>query len=335
MRVMGFDSQRHNHHATITTREGQLSKSKPKPRPRPASKYSTNSIVAALERKYPQDKGAYGILYEVGNSTGFDCNRHCDALVMSLWPYRGLTLKGFEFKASRSDFLKELADPSKAEAIQRYCDEFWLAVTDESIVRLTDGELPVSWGLMALDARGSLRVIREAPQLTPVPLDRSMLAAIFRRVAEPIHAVSSSEISNAVNKVAEEHRKHHRSEVERLVKERRAVEAKIYEFERSIGCRIDGFSDVHSRWGENHQQNLADAIRYVLTHRAFDSQRHAEIIRDEVDRHVRPLVELSKSLGQLVELLKSPPVDVPSLASEPTEHTDPAPTPPTEPQNEL
>ena len=305
--------------------------SKSQPRPRPASKYSTNNIVAALERKYPQDKGAYGILYEVGNSTGFDCNRHCDALIMSLWPSRGITLKGFEFKASRSDFQKELADPAKAEAIQRYCDEFWLAVTDESIVRLTDGELPVSWGLMALDARGSLRVIREAPQLTPVPLDRAMLAAIFRRVAEPIHAVSSQEVSNAVYKAVQEERKRHQEEIAKVNRQRQEVEARIFKFERLIGCDIDGVSRIHARWGEDHQQNLADAIRYVLTHRAFDSQRHAEIIRDEVDRHVRPLVELSKRLGQLAELLKSPPVDVPPLASEPTEPTEPAPTPPTEP----
>jgi hypothetical protein len=310
--------------------------SQPKPRPRPASKFSTNNIVAALERKYPQDKGAYGILYEVGNGTGFACNRHCDALVMSLWPSRGLTLKGFEFKASRSDFLKELSDPAKAEAIQRYCDEFWLAVTDESIVRLTDGELPVSWGLMALDARGSLRVIREAPKLEPVPLDREMLAAIFRRVSEPIHAVSSSEISNAVYKAVQEERRRHQEEIAKVNRQRQASEAEIHKFERLIGCSLDGMSHVHARWGENHQQNLADSIRYVLTHRAFDSLRHAETIRQEVDRHVGPLVELSKSLGQLVELLKSPPVEVPAVASEPTEPTPPTPpTPPTEPQNEL
>jgi hypothetical protein len=54
-------------------------------------------------------------------------------------------LVGHEVKASRSDWLTELANPGKADAWADQCHEWWL-ITVPGVVR--DGELPAGWGLM-------------------------------------------------------------------------------------------------------------------------------------------------------------------------------------------
>ena len=106
--------------------------------------WQTSEIHAALRDRYKPPE--YAFLEEVRNDAGFDASRSCDAIAMSLWPSRGLDLQGFEIKASRSDWLRELKDPAKAEAVCKFCDFWWLAVGDAGIV--LDGELPVSWGLL-------------------------------------------------------------------------------------------------------------------------------------------------------------------------------------------
>lgn len=130
---------------------------------------------------------AYALLTQVGIATGFACDRWADALAMGLWPSRGVHLHGFELKVSRGDWLKELKQPEKAERHVRYCDHWWLVVSEPAIV--APGELPKTWGLLA--AKGDkLQVAVEAPKLEPEPPPRKFLAAIFRKVVEqPLSAV--------------------------------------------------------------------------------------------------------------------------------------------------
>lgn len=89
-------------------------------------------------------------------------------------------LHGHEVKVSRSDWLRELADPSKAEAWSRYCDRWWLVVPDKAIVK--PGELPDSWGLLVLAGTG-LRAAVRAPLLDPEPMPVPARAALMRAVA--------------------------------------------------------------------------------------------------------------------------------------------------------
>lgn len=74
-----------------------------------------------------------------------------------------------------------MADPSKAEAFRRYCDRWWLVVSDRAIVK--PGELPTGWGLLALSG-GTLRAVKGAPRLTPEPLSVTFRAALMRGVAK-------------------------------------------------------------------------------------------------------------------------------------------------------
>lgn len=135
-------------------------------------------VLRLLRERHPAP--AWAFLEHVANGTGRHQSRTADAVAMSLWPSRGLELHGFEVKVWRGDWLRELADPAKADEIATRCDRWWVVATPDVVA---DGELPTAWGLMVVEG-ASLRVAREAPLLTPAPLDRPFLAAILRRAAE-------------------------------------------------------------------------------------------------------------------------------------------------------
>lgn len=123
----------------------------------------------------------YARAEHVRSGAGFDALRTADFIAMDLWPSKGLRLHGHEVKVSRSDWLTELRDPSKAEEFKRYMDHWWLVVPDRGIVR---DDLPATWGLMAPDATGRLRIVKKAPKLKPEPMPRTMWAALLRATAK-------------------------------------------------------------------------------------------------------------------------------------------------------
>lgn len=85
------------------------------------------------------------------------------------------SMHGHEVKVSRSDWLVELRDLEKSERIKRYCNFWWLVVSDASIVK--DGELPEGWGLL-VKSGGKLRAKVKAPELTPKPLSLDFVAGL-------------------------------------------------------------------------------------------------------------------------------------------------------------
>lgn len=107
--------------------------------------------------------------------------RTADFIAQDTWEAQGLLLHGHEVKVSRSDWLTELADPTKAEAIKRYCDRWWLVASDKSIVR---NDLPDDWGLLVPGRNGRLRIARQAPQLNPEPMSTNFRASLLRAIAK-------------------------------------------------------------------------------------------------------------------------------------------------------
>ena len=107
--------------------------------------------------------------------------RTADFLAQDLWEGKGLYLHGHEVKVSRADWLHELADPTKAEAIKRYCDRWWLVVPTKAIVR---DDLPDDWGLLVIGKGGALRVAKSAPPLDPEPWPPTFRASLMRAVAK-------------------------------------------------------------------------------------------------------------------------------------------------------
>jgi hypothetical protein len=143
------------------------------------TEWSADRVHAAL-RKGPLREPAHAWLHEVGNATGARCERHADALVVSLWPSRGIWLAGVETKVSRSDWKRELDDPAKSHEIQRYCDYWWVAAP-EGVVELS--EVPERWGLYVVTPKRVV-VAKPAPKLEPEPLRATFVAAVMRRIAE-------------------------------------------------------------------------------------------------------------------------------------------------------
>lgn len=123
-----------------------------------------------------------------------DSARIADAIVLDTWgcAHHELTaaererrnwrerysVHGFEVKVSRSDWLTELADPSKAEAWARHCHYFWLVAADKSIVR---DDLPASWGLLVPHG-SSLRAVTKPKRRDPVPLTLAATISLARAV---------------------------------------------------------------------------------------------------------------------------------------------------------
>lgn len=137
---------------------------------------TTDQVKNRLRIKYGGDGQIF--LEEVRNSTGFVTGvTTADGLLFNLWPCKGLEIEGFEIKASRGDWLRELKVPRKAESISQYCDRWWLVVGDAAIIDLA--ELPPTWGLVIPYGKG-LRIKKAASLQETGPIDRSFLMSIIR-----------------------------------------------------------------------------------------------------------------------------------------------------------
>jgi hypothetical protein len=120
---------------------------------------------------------------------GLRLQRHriCDYVATSMHstPYVGgkqgafpPVYHGHEVKVSRSDWLTELRDPSKAEAFRPHMHYWWLVVSDKAIVR---DDLPEGWGLLAPHGPRTLRVVVQAAlNPTPEPMPHGLTGALLR-----------------------------------------------------------------------------------------------------------------------------------------------------------
>jgi hypothetical protein len=193
-------------------------------------------LVDMLQIRYPAPE--YATISHVRNGTGWVGKRTADAISLSLWQSRGIALHGFEIKCSRTDWIKELKDPEKADMIASYCDFWWLVVADKDIVK--DGELPLNWGMIA--AKGEkLYTIKAAPQLTDVkPLDKPFVAAVMRRIQESktedarLMSIKSQEYSRGY----EDGRKLANGDHERLKRAHDLLYQTVKEFEDASGIEI-------------------------------------------------------------------------------------------------
>lgn len=125
--------------------------------------------------------GFYGYNEKTGKCDDYRGLRIADFIAIDTHQSKGLEVHGHEVKVSRSDWLHELADPSKADAFKRYCNRWWLVVPDASIVR--PGELPDGWGLLALRS-GALHAFHRAPTLDPLPIPKPIWISLMRSASK-------------------------------------------------------------------------------------------------------------------------------------------------------
>ena len=146
------------------------------------------SLLRSRYAKRAANGPTWAFIEQVRNAAGFNATRTADAIAMALWPSRGLELHGFEIKVSRSDWLRELKDPSKA--VVELVDRWWI-VAPESVVH--PSELLPSWGLLvARNDRWLVSAVRAERLRGPSRCKRRFDAATLPRHPTPCRALPTA-----------------------------------------------------------------------------------------------------------------------------------------------
>jgi len=246
----------------------------------------TDEIQAALRAKYAPPE--YAIFFEVRNGTGFArrTERYADAIAMNLYPSRGLEIIGFEIKASRADWLRELKNPDKAEEIGKFCDRWYVVVGDKDIVK--PGELPAGWGLIAPRGNG-LIVSTEAPAKHAKAVDKLLVASLLRAAVNqsPSQKAIKTIVEKAVHETREEERKSFNRQLERYGKDADDLRKAIAEFESASGIRINHWDG----------KKMGEAVRFVLQgglKTMTSDLGHISNMAKKIHEHAQQAIELSK-----------------------------------------
>lgn len=246
---------------------------------------SERELFELLEKRLATKDGngsTHALVSQVRNAAGFEAQRTLDAISMGLWPSRGLRLHGYELKCSRSDWLRELKDPAKAEQFLPMLDFFWI-VTSKDVVR--EDELPENWGLLVAQKNGLVQKVpadalcdlTPAARKRPLPpgIDRSFLASLLRAAVRQHDATPDD-----VVKARQEGRAEADAAAEKLARYRRedhdALREQVREFEQASGVSF-------ARWSvDGNPQQIGSALKSVLEGRRESDRlkRRLEGVRD-------------------------------------------------------
>lgn len=265
-----------------------------------APKRTEGDMLALLRARHAKvgngGSGEWAFLTHVRDEAGFSATRTIDALALSLWPSRGFELHGFEVKVSRSDWLRELADPAKADGAIARCDRWWL-VAAEGVAKVA--EMPTGWGLLVAQGDG-LRAAVQAPKLPRTDAERlvsrSWLVCLLRAAgavpkSRPEDIAKAHEEGFAEGKRAAERASGNWQKQAELAQERwQALDGAVREFEREAGFTLREWQQATSGRG-------AEIGRLVRA--ALDGD---QAVRSQRDRLTRMAKELRGASERLLEL---------------------------------
>ena len=233
-----------------------------------------SQMVARIRKRYPSP--AWAVLQQVRNQTGYKKSRvrTADAMALSLYPSNGLALHGFEIKVSASDLRKEILDPSKAAEFSEYCDYWWVAISDESLMKGV--EIPEAWGVLCASGQ-SLKIVRQAPKCSPKPMDIGLVCGLIRKAAETSDEILKGMVPHAdVQKLVDERLESSvESRVRRVQTSYDELKSAVDEFESASGLSI------RDRW---RGQKTSQAVKHVMEH---GENKVIEMARYEAERAKR------------------------------------------------
>lgn len=215
---------------------------------------TTHDMLLRLEARFCPP--AWVTIRECSDRTGWR-NRAADLIALGVWPSRGLEIIGIEVKASRSDWMRELKEPAKADAIASHCDRWYVAVTNPDIIK--PGELPSNWGLIV--PRGeALKIVTEAPFESKGAVQRTFFMAMIRRVTEG--TVAKELFEKKLDEAFKQREKdlkeswswQHKHNEDAL----KDLQSRVEAFEQASGIKIA------NRW--ESAKDIGEAVRFVLTH---------------------------------------------------------------------
>lgn len=195
-------------------------------------------VYRILEKKY--EPPAWAMFREVRSCTGFSkAERYADALAFGIWPSRGYKIIGFEIKVSRGDWIKELKDPAKSDAIQKYCDHWIIAVSNTAIIKAS--EVPETWGVV-LCANDKLVSVKEAPKLEPAALDMAFVASVMRATLGKLGSEKNSSFNKGFAEGKAQAEAQPADHTEGVYKRQlEAIQHRIADFEERSGIKIDEY----------------------------------------------------------------------------------------------
>lgn len=254
----------------------------------------TAEIITRLQSRYSLPEWAF--FEQVRDIAGFGASRTADAVAMNLWPGRGLELHGFEVKANRNDWRRELKNPAKAEAVSQFCDRWWVVVGDKDIVK--DDELPPTWGLLVCRGKTQMVAKVKAPKLEPEPIDRHFLAVLLKKAsASKEYGVVEERVKALVDA--------HRPAMEKRIQESmnwklemaerdvRNWEEAVQKFEDTSGVKLDVYNSGQ----------IGEAVKAVLklhrTGRGGMTQLDRSV--DDVAKLAKDLVDVRKQLRKVLD----------------------------------
>lgn len=273
-------------HATEQTAELQLED--------PVKSFATHEINQMLWNRYTE-KGEHTLLFDVPNVVGVTSNRRCDAIAIGMWGSSGRLIQGFEVKASRSDWLREVKDVTKADPFIEQCDRWWLVTGHVSIAK--PGEIPDAWGWMVATKTG-LRVQRPAK---PLPQHETMIRrlwafALIRKAADRSEIAKSPEfqvmLSNAVREAERRETERATREIARQAPDHEALKKKIEKFEAASGMKLED-------WKLGNVGKLARRLAALNSHGYLS-------VGESLKRTVKDLSELSSKASDVLNSLDCP-----------------------------
>jgi len=230
-------------------------------------------LVQMLRSRYEQEAGngvSGCVIAQVRDAAGFEARRSLDAVAMGFWPSRGLLIEGFECKASRSDWQRELKDPSKAEQFIPMLDKFWIVAGGSGIV--DEHELPPGWGLLVARGRGLTQARAAEPlrdlivtyddgrRRCPLPpgFSRGFLVSLLRNGTARAK-VTPEEIATAEARAFEQGRESALESNGRWQEMYEALSIKVQAFQQESGIVLGCYD-----WGGHDPASVGRAVRAVL-----------------------------------------------------------------------
>lgn len=227
--------------------------------------WDETTVYTAIQKRYSD--AAWCLLRNVRNTVGTaKQERYADAMALNMWPSRGMEIIGFEIKSLRSDWLSELSKPEKSDAIQQYCDRWYIAAGHEDIVR--PGELPPTWGLMVPSGKSNadsktLTVKVEAPKLASKEITKKFMLSLVRSAfttANPPE-VLQKQLDAEYRRGVAAGEKHIQQNVERQHRELEDLQRTVGLFEAASGVRI-------TPWDTG---KIGEAVKVVLSANVLQS----------------------------------------------------------------
>lgn len=263
---------------------------------------SEAQLMQRVRDRFSMDKG-WATFSGVRSHRGFkppkgQRTRTLDGMSVGTWQSLKGEVLGFECKSTRSDFLREVAEPDKSDAFFPHCNRFWVVVGDNSVA--SPDEVPMGWGLLVPRGEGLVEKVR-APRKKTDGLSHGIALSLIVASAQ-----SKKDEFDAVRR-DEREKVAARYESEAAMAEKlRGLRSKISTLERSIEYAQRG-----QELAESKAEELSEALKVATgmshmhgTEIARACQLHQRMT-DWSPGGLRSLQQLITLLGPVTETLKT------------------------------